>query len=46
MARRRQLVARYHTLLADLPLTLPTAQAEADSAWHLYVVRLQTDLIS
>lgn len=46
LARRRQLVARYHTLLADLPLTLPTAQAEADSAWHLYVVRLQTDLIA
>jgi len=46
LARRRQLVARYHTLLAALPLTLPTAQAEADSAWHLYVVRLQTDLIA
>jgi len=46
LARRRELVARYQTLLADLPLTLPTAQAEADSAWHLYVVRLQTGLIA
>ena len=27
--------------IADLPLTLPAAQAEAESAWHLYVVRLQ-----
>ncbi|MFJ3484453.1 UDP-4-amino-4,6-dideoxy-N-acetyl-beta-L-altrosamine transaminase [Pseudomonas sp. NPDC090202] len=43
IARRRVLVARYQTLLADLPLTLPTLQAEAESAWHLYVVRLQTE---
>jgi UDP-4-amino-4,6-dideoxy-N-acetyl-beta-L-altrosamine transaminase len=43
LARRRQLVARYQVLLADLPLTLPTPQPEAESAWHLYVVRLQTE---
>jgi UDP-4-amino-4,6-dideoxy-N-acetyl-beta-L-altrosamine transaminase len=43
LARRRQLVARYQALLADLPLTLPTPQPEAESAWHLYVVRLQTE---
>jgi UDP-4-amino-4,6-dideoxy-N-acetyl-beta-L-altrosamine transaminase len=43
LARRRALVARYQTLLADLALTLPTPQAEAESAWHLYVVRVQTD---
>jgi len=41
VARRRQLAARYQTLLADLPVTLPTVQSGADSAWHLYVVRLQ-----
>ena len=41
IARRRELAARYDRLLADLPLTLPAAQAEAESAWHLYVVRLQ-----
>jgi dTDP-4-amino-4,6-dideoxygalactose transaminase len=46
LARRRELVARYQTLLADLPLTLPTLQAEAESAWHLYVVRVQTDVLS
>jgi dTDP-4-amino-4,6-dideoxygalactose transaminase len=43
LARRRQLVARYQAFLADLPLTLPTPQPEAESAWHLYVVRLQTE---
>ena len=46
LARRRELVARYQTLLADLPLTLPTLQAEAESAWHLYVARVQTDVLS
>ncbi len=44
--RRRELAARYDRLLADLPLTLPSAQPEAGSAWHLYVVRLQTDRIN
>jgi len=45
VARRRELAARYDRLLADLPLTLPGAQADAESAWHLYVVRLQLDRI-
>ncbi|WP_085577826.1 MULTISPECIES: UDP-4-amino-4,6-dideoxy-N-acetyl-beta-L-altrosamine transaminase [unclassified Pseudomonas] len=45
VARRRELAARYDRLLAYLPLTLPSAQAEAESAWHLYVVRLQTERI-
>lgn len=43
--RRRVLAARYQTLLADLPLQLPTAQVDAESAWHLYVVRLHTERI-
>jgi UDP-4-amino-4,6-dideoxy-N-acetyl-beta-L-altrosamine transaminase len=43
--RRRELAARYHSLLAGLPLQLPAPQAEAESAWHLYVVRLQTGRI-
>ncbi|MDR6945972.1 UDP-4-amino-4,6-dideoxy-N-acetyl-beta-L-altrosamine transaminase [Pseudomonas sp. 2957] len=43
VARRRELAARYDQLLAYLPLTLPSAQPEADSAWHLYVVRVQTE---
>jgi len=46
IARRCALVARYDRLLAYLPLTLPSAQEEAESSWHLYVVRLQTERIS
>lgn len=45
VARRRQLAARYDVLLADLALTLPVAQPGAESAWHLYVVRLQLERI-
>lgn len=41
--RRRQIAARYQSLLSGLPLTLPSAQQEADSAWHIYVVRVQTN---
>ncbi|KAB0499759.1 UDP-4-amino-4,6-dideoxy-N-acetyl-beta-L-altrosamine transaminase [Pseudomonas vancouverensis] len=46
VARRRELAARYSRLLAHLPLTLPVAQVQAESAWHLYVVRLQTGRIN
>lgn len=41
LQRRRQLVERYDVLLQDLPLRLPGRQVDAESAWHLYVVRLQ-----
>ncbi|OYQ04337.1 UDP-4-amino-4,6-dideoxy-N-acetyl-beta-L-altrosamine transaminase [Pseudomonas mandelii] len=43
--RRRELAARYDQLLAYLPLTLPAVQSGAESAWHLYVVRLQLEQI-
>lgn len=46
IARRRERVARYNHLLAALPLVLPGLQPEAESAWHLYVVRLQLDSIT
>ncbi|WP_339480399.1 MULTISPECIES: UDP-4-amino-4,6-dideoxy-N-acetyl-beta-L-altrosamine transaminase [unclassified Pseudomonas] len=46
IARRRELAARYHRLLGGLPLTLPGLQPQAESAWHLYVVRLQLDGIT
>ncbi|RON72829.1 UDP-4-amino-4,6-dideoxy-N-acetyl-beta-L-altrosamine transaminase [Pseudomonas fluorescens] len=46
VARRRELAARYDRLLAYLPVTLPSPQEEAESAWHLYVIRLQTERIS
>ncbi|WP_338525731.1 UDP-4-amino-4,6-dideoxy-N-acetyl-beta-L-altrosamine transaminase [Pseudomonas batumici] len=45
VARRRELAARYDRLLVDLPLQLPVGQAGAESAWHLYVVRLQLERI-
>ncbi|XSS64938.1 UDP-4-amino-4,6-dideoxy-N-acetyl-beta-L-altrosamine transaminase [Pseudomonas sp. B11] len=41
--RRRYLAERYRQRLQELPLTLPRSQAEAQSAWHLYVVRLQPE---
>jgi len=44
LARRRELAGRYQRLLADLPLQLPAMQDGAESAWHLYVVRLQPSL--
>ncbi|WLG97280.1 UDP-4-amino-4,6-dideoxy-N-acetyl-beta-L-altrosamine transaminase [Pseudomonas sp. FP198] len=46
VARRRGLAARYNQLLGGSPLTLPGLQADAESAWHLYVVRLRLDEIS
>jgi dTDP-4-amino-4,6-dideoxygalactose transaminase len=36
--RRRQLAARYHELLVELPLELPAW--DDGSVWHLYVVRV------
>ncbi|MDG9882698.1 UDP-4-amino-4,6-dideoxy-N-acetyl-beta-L-altrosamine transaminase [Pseudomonas sp. GD04058] len=46
LARRRELSARYQRLLGELPLQLPTLQDGAESAWHLYVVRLGEGLES
>lgn len=46
LARRRELAARYQRLLAELPLQLPAQQDGAESAWHLYVVRLDESLES
>jgi UDP-4-amino-4,6-dideoxy-N-acetyl-beta-L-altrosamine transaminase len=46
VARRHQLVARYHHRLADLPLILPYEAAEAFSAYHLYVIQLKLNEIS
>jgi dTDP-4-amino-4,6-dideoxygalactose transaminase len=36
---RRRLAHRYHELLAGTPLRLPHEAADAESAWHLYVIR-------
>jgi UDP-4-amino-4,6-dideoxy-N-acetyl-beta-L-altrosamine transaminase len=45
IARRKFLAKRYNKILADLPLTLPWQHPDTASAWHLYVVRLQTERI-
>lgn len=46
VGRRRALAARYDRLLATLPLRLPARQPGAESAWHLYPVRLRLDQLS
>ncbi len=38
--RRRELADRYDKLLSGLPLTLPGRMNDAESAWHLYAIRL------
>lgn len=45
VAHRAALAARYDTLLADLPITVPTQHPDTASSWHLYVVRLQDPTI-
>ncbi|NUO97582.1 MAG: aminotransferase class V-fold PLP-dependent enzyme [Nonomuraea sp.] len=41
-ARRSELVARYNTLLRDVPgLTLPAQRAYVTPSWHLYPVRVR-----
>lgn len=40
LAARQQAVARYQTLLQQLPLQMPAAAADGVSAWHLYIIRL------
>jgi UDP-4-amino-4,6-dideoxy-N-acetyl-beta-L-altrosamine transaminase len=38
--RRRELVARYDRLLAELPVQRPLVDLIDESAWHLYVIRI------
>lgn len=41
LGRRRELVARYRELLADVPgLALPPQRADVEPAWHLFPVRI------
>ncbi len=40
VSHRKELAERYNDLLAALPLTIPQISHENDSAYHLYVVRL------
>ena len=41
VAARRSLAERYDQLLAGLPLRTPGREPGSDSAWHLYVIRLE-----
>lgn len=40
VSRRTRLARRYNDLLASLPLSTPWETSDANSSWHLYVVRL------
>ena len=41
-ARRAELAERYRTLLADLPaVRLPRVEPANESAWHLFVIRVE-----
>lgn len=42
VARRHELASRYNQLLADLPLTLPWQHPDTRSAFHLYVIRIDS----
>lgn len=44
--RRRRLAKRYDTFLKSLPLVLPYQHPDANSAFHLYPVRLKLNEIS
>lgn len=41
--RRLAAVAGYQTLLADLPLARPAESSDGQSAWHLYIIRLDNE---
>ena len=45
VARRHELAKRYDQLLADLPVTIPWQHPDSYSGLHLYVIRLQLDII-
>ncbi|UNK38227.1 UDP-4-amino-4,6-dideoxy-N-acetyl-beta-L-altrosamine transaminase [Shinella sp. H4-D48] len=44
VARRREIAARYEDKLKDSGLQLPTLIEDAASSWHLYVIRVQSEL--
>ena len=46
VSRRHELAARYDTLLADLPVTIPWQHSDGYSGLHLYVIRLQLDRLT
>lgn len=46
-ARRREIAVRYREAFADIDsLELPTERSDAESAWHLFVLRIRPDRLS
>jgi len=46
-ARRREIVARYSAAFSSMPeIEIPVERAGVESAWHLYVIRLNLDQLS
>jgi dTDP-4-amino-4,6-dideoxygalactose transaminase len=46
-ARRREIVERYHAAFRGMDeLEVPTERPEVESAWHLYVIRLNLERLS
>ncbi|MFZ1743478.1 MAG: UDP-4-amino-4,6-dideoxy-N-acetyl-beta-L-altrosamine transaminase [Pontixanthobacter sp.] len=45
VARRHAIAARYDEALQNLPLVIPWQHPDANSSWHLYVIRLKLDEI-
>ena len=46
LARRRKIVELYGKALADIPmLQLPTERPDCHSAWHIYIVRLNLEML-
>lgn len=43
--RRRYLADRYKELLKDLPVIIPGVISESVPSWHIYVVRIQFDMV-
>lgn len=43
VTRRHHLAARYDALLQDLPLILPWQHPDSHSAYHLYVIQIETE---
>jgi len=40
IARRKEIADHYDTAFASLPISVPQRSADADSAWHLYVIQV------
>lgn len=46
VGRRREIAGIYDKEFAELPITTPWQRPDCDSAYHLYVIRLQTERVT